>query len=148
MVLPSWFRRVVAAPKKSRPIVCRRGRIRPRIEMLEDRCLLTAYTVNSLLDSNTGSGDAGTLRYVINQANTNHTGTAVSPDIIQFDVSGTIDVGSISGGALPTLANNEVVVIDGTTAPGYSGTPLDHPRWDGRGSKRQRLDPQRRVEYG
>lgn len=120
MSVPSWFRRGIAVPKSKRPTQCRRSRIRPRIEMLEDRSLLTTYTVNTLLDTNTGSGDTGTLRYVINQANTNHTGTAASPDLIQFSVSGTILVGS----SLPSLASNEVAVIDGTTAPGYSGTPV------------------------
>lgn len=122
MPLPSWLRRVAAAPKSVRPIPCRRTR--PVIEILEDRCLLTTYTVNSLLDTNAGIGNTGTLRFVLNQANANHTGTAASPDIIQFATGGgTIDVDSANGGA-PTLAANEVAVIDATTETGYTGTPL------------------------
>lgn len=120
----SWFRGVVGAPKSSRRLPSRGHRIRPCVEILEDRCLLTTYTVNSLVDTNTGMSNDGTLRYVINQANANHTGTADSPDVIQFSVSGTIDVGSSAGGALPSVASNEVVVLDGTTAPSYAGTPM------------------------
>ncbi|HWG43169.1 MAG TPA: right-handed parallel beta-helix repeat-containing protein [Gemmataceae bacterium] len=83
----------------------------------------TVYTVNSLLDTNTGSGDAGTLRYVINQANANNTGVAGTPDIIQFATGGgTIAVDSADGGALPALT--DVAVIDATTEIGYSGIPL------------------------
>jgi hypothetical protein len=119
---PSWLRRFVPIRKASRPAPRRRSRIQPRIERLEDRCLLsTIYTVTSLGDGNT----LGTLRYAINQANANHTGTAVSPDQIQFTTSGgTIDVSSADGGALPALASNEVAIIDGTTATGYNGTPV------------------------
>lgn len=116
-----WLRRFVPTPKAKRAVKLPRRRIRPRVEILEDRCLLsTTYTVSSLSDSNT----PGTLRYAINQANANPTGTAMSPDVIQFSVAGTINVGSSSLGALPTLASNEVVVIDGTSAPDYAGAPV------------------------
>jgi hypothetical protein len=124
--LSAWLRRFHSTPKSKRSAKFRRRRIRPGIEILEERSLLsTTYTVTSLLDTNTGVGDAGTLRYVLNQANTNHTGTAASPDLIQFATgSGTIDVNAANGGALPGLASNEVAVIDGTTATGYNGTPI------------------------
>src|SRR5581483_6029340 len=56
----------------------------------------------------------GTLRFAINQANVNHTGTAASPDQIQFTTgAGTI---SVTGTPLPAL--------DATTAAGFSGTPI------------------------
>jgi hypothetical protein len=42
-----------------------RGRVAPGLEPLEDRMLLTTYSVNSTADTNTGSGDSGTLRYAI-----------------------------------------------------------------------------------
>jgi len=110
MALPSWLRRAVAAPKSIRPIPCRRTR--PRLEMLEERCLLSTYTVTSLADD----GSAGTLRYVIAEANTADTGTAATPDIINFQegLSGTIDLSS----ALPALT--DIAEIE---APTVSGTP-------------------------
>ncbi len=124
--LSTWFRGFRSPQKKAKRLVPFRRRLfRPSIEILEDRSLLsTTYTVTSLLDTNTGSGDSGTLRYVLNQANANHTGTATSPDSIQFAVSGTIYVNAANGGALPGLASDEVAVIDGTSAPGFNGTPL------------------------
>jgi parallel beta-helix repeat protein len=121
MGLPSWIHRVVPVQKALRPAKLHRRRVQPRLELLEDRCLLSAttYTVNSLLDTNTGSGDAGTLRYVINQANTTNTGTAVSPDLIQFTVSGAIGVTA----ALPTLT--DVANIEAPTVSGVPTITLD-----------------------
>ena len=99
---------------------------RLQLEFLEDRCVPTTYTVNSLLDTDIGVGDSGSLRYLINLANANHTGTPGAPDLIDFATGGgTISVGALTAGAaLPALANNEVVVIDATTEAGYGGTPL------------------------
>ncbi len=124
--LSAWLRRFPSSPKTKRSVKLRCQRVLPSIEVLEDRSLLsTTYTVTSLLDTNTGIGDAGTLRYVLNQANANHTGTAADPDLIQFATgSGTIAVNAANGGALPGLASNEVAVIDATTATGYNGTPV------------------------
>lgn len=124
--LRSWFPRFRSQLQANRGSKYRRRWLRPRLEILEDRCLLsTTYSVNSLLDTNSGSGDAGTMRYVLNQANANHTGTAGSPDVIKFNTSGgTIAVDSADGGPLPALASNEVAIIDGTTATGYNGTPI------------------------
>lgn len=120
--LSTWLRRFRSSPKSELPTKFLRRRVRPAIEMLEDRSLLsTVYTVTSLVDTNT----PGTLRYEINQANANHTGTAASPDTIQFATSGgVIAVSAGSGGSLPALASNEVADIDATTATGYNGTPI------------------------
>ena len=125
--LSRWFRRSNRSSKINTSVDFRRSRFQPLVEELEERCVpATMYTVNSLLDTNTGTGNSGTLRFVLNLANTNHTGTAASPDTIQFATGGgSIMVGADTLGApLPALANNEVAVIDGTTEAGYNGTPL------------------------
>ena len=122
--LARWFRRFLQAPQ-ARRCAERSCRVPLHIEGLEVRCVpSTTYTVTILSDVDPGGAStSGTLRHVIDLANLNHTGTAVSPDLIQFSTSGTISVDLLDGGPL-ALANNEVAVIDGTTAPGYSGTPL------------------------
>ncbi len=80
---------------------CRPGHHRPRrrfdVEALEDRALLlTMWTVNSLYDSGTGSGQSGDLRYVITQAD-----QMPGDNTITFSVTGTITLNS----ALPDLSN-------------------------------------------
>jgi hypothetical protein len=69
------------------------GLYRPRLEMLEDRTLLSVFTVDHLADDMVGSGLNGSLRYsIIN---------AADGDDIQFAVTGTINL----GGALPNLTH-------------------------------------------
>lgn len=86
---------------------------RPGCESLEDRRLLAAFLVTSTLDN----GSAGTLRYAIEQAD-----AASGTSVIDFRLPGsgpqTIDLSS----PLPSITNP--VTIDGTSQPGYSGTPL------------------------
>ena len=64
----------------------RRGRRLLVLEGLEDRLLLsgnpTIYTVNSTGNGTTGTGDSGTLPYVIGQANAN---TNAAGSVIEFD---------------------------------------------------------------
>src|SRR5262249_15711852 len=110
-----WFRRFLHGSESRRwSTKPRHSLSRPYLEYLEDRCVPSTYRVNDLGDSG-----IGTLRWAITQANSNNTGTASSPDQIQFAVSGTIDV---MGTPLPALT--DIAVIDGTTAPGYAGTPV------------------------
>jgi hypothetical protein len=78
------------------------------IESLEDRLLLTAFTVLNLNDQGSGS-----LRQAILNANSSH-----GADVINFGVAGTITLAS----ALPTLTGQ--VNIDGTTATGFAGMPV------------------------
>jgi hypothetical protein len=80
-------------------------RLVPRLEALEDRTLLSTYTVNSLTDTGTGSGLTGDLRYCITNATSGN-------DTIDFapGLSGTIQLQS----ALPTL--NASVAIQGPGA--------------------------------
>src|SRR6266436_3261620 len=103
----SWFRlRSVRAPKTGRRARLLGRTLQPHLEQLEDRCVPSStYLVTNFADSNT----PGTLRFAINQANANHTGTAASPDQIQFTTgAGTIGV---AGTPLAPLAANEVVVL-------------------------------------
>jgi parallel beta-helix repeat protein len=75
---------------------------------LEDRLVPSTFVVTTLSD-----GGAGSLRQAIQQANV-HAGA----DVISFDVAGTIELSS----ALPAVTGE--VDLDGTTAPGYAGTPV------------------------
>jgi hypothetical protein len=83
----------------------------PRLEELEGRSLLSTFTVTTASDSG-----AGSLRQAILDANST-TGT----NTISFAIGSgaqTIKPASV----LPVITNP--VVIDGTTQPGYSGTPI------------------------
>lgn len=87
----------------------RKPAARPLIlETLEDRTVPSTFTVSTL-----ASSGAGSLRQAIQEANA-HPGA----DVIQFDVAGTIELRS----ALPAITGT--VNIDGSTAPGFAGTPV------------------------
>ncbi|MFM8984447.1 MAG: right-handed parallel beta-helix repeat-containing protein, partial [Planctomycetia bacterium] len=88
----------------------RRGRRRLhslRAEVLESRALLATFTVSNLMNAGTGS-----LRAAIQQANANP-----GADAIVFTTAGTIPLSS----ALPAVT--DTVAIDGSTAPGFVGSP-------------------------
>jgi titin len=70
------------------------------------------YTVTNVADSGTGS-----LRQAMLNANGN-----LGLDTITFNVAGTGPFTIIPASALPTIT--DPVIIDGTTQPGYAGTPL------------------------
>jgi parallel beta-helix repeat protein len=78
----------------------------------------TIFTVNSLANTNTGTGTTGTLRFCMNIA----TITPGGPHTITFSVAGTIAILS-DPNVLPTITSTGLI-IDGTTAPGYAGIPL------------------------
>jgi hypothetical protein len=61
--------------------------VRPLLESLEDRNLLSTYTVNALTDTGAGSGQTGDLRYCVTHATSGQ-------DTITFGVTGTITLQS------------------------------------------------------
>jgi hypothetical protein len=120
-------------PANRRALIARRSlstqstrRLRRRrtwsIEALEDRTLLSTFTVNSLGDTGTGTGTSGDLRYCITQAD----GTTGN-NTINFSVTGTITLNS----QLPDLSNTTGLTdIEGPGAAnltvarsGATGTP-------------------------
>lgn len=78
-----------------------------RAEALEPRTLLTTFTVSNLLNAG-----AGSLRAAINQANANP-----GADEIAFAVVGTVPLSTV----LPAIT--DAVSIDGSTGPGFVGSP-------------------------
>jgi hypothetical protein len=116
-----WFRSVLDAllARSTRPV----SRVRPRLETLEDRLVLSTYTVNSLGDTGAGSGLAGDLRYCLTHATS-------GSDTITFaqGLTGTIAISEQT--PLPTL--NASVAIQG---PGANQINVDATTsWTGGGS--------------
>jgi titin len=87
----------------------------------------TTYTVSNLLDNNTSTGvNQGDLRWCLNQVVTN---AASGPHVINFNVSGTINSGSMYP-AIPNITGG--LTINGFTAPGWTLNPIvviDGPGW-------------------
>src|SRR5438552_13420125 len=109
-MLPNAWRRWLQSPSKHPST---RGRLfRPQLELLEDRTLLSTFTVIDTSDSG-----AGSLRQAILDANA-HSGA----DVIQFNVAG----GGVHAiqplSALPIIT--DAVTIDGYSQPGASPNTL------------------------
>jgi hypothetical protein len=93
---------------------------RPRLEVLEDRTLLSTYLVDHLADDMVGTGTSGSLRYAITNA--------VNGDTINFAVTGTISLTDW----LPDLTHNisingpgpDLLTVDGGGSPASSCTRL------------------------
>ena len=99
---------------KRRRVTYRAGRNSTgfRLELLEDRMLLTTYQVSSANDSGPGS-----LRAAILAVNSD-----TLPDTIDFDLAGALPQTIALDTPLPAITNQ--VKVDGTTEPGYAGKPL------------------------
>jgi Bacterial Ig domain len=92
----------------------RRFAITPDVfRLLEERCLLSVYTVTDPSDG----GGSGTLRSIIGQVNSDS-----SPDTVDFSLPGSAPFVIQLTSALPQVTNS--VVIDGTSQPGYAGQPI------------------------
>jgi titin len=112
-MFPTWLRRRLRQLSSRRQLCSPAARtFSPRLEALEDRVLLSVYTVINTNDSGDGS-----LRQAILNVNSGSGG-----DTIAFDING----GGVQTihplSALPTVTKS--VTIDGTTQPGYNGSPL------------------------
>jgi parallel beta-helix repeat protein len=107
------LQRILASTKrKSKPF--RRSspqRFRPRVESIEARLLLSTITVTNLNDAGTGS-----LRQAILEANAL---PGKSVEQVNFAVAGTI---TLTSGPLAPISHP--LNINGTSAPGFLGTPL------------------------
>ncbi|MFI5454073.1 MAG: FG-GAP-like repeat-containing protein [Isosphaerales bacterium] len=88
-------------------------RLRPRLEVMEDRTLLTAFLV-----TNTDNSGPGSLRQAILSANA----VKGSGDVIDFAIPGAGVHAIEPSSALPPITGS--VLIDGTSQPGYEGAPL------------------------
>ncbi len=138
MGLRSWFlRRSVLAQqgafqnsRSGRPRK-RRTTCKPSMELLEARILLSTYVVTTTADNGENSNPtAGSLRAAIVQANLAATGTAATPDVVDFNIPAT-DSGyqSATGSytiqpptGLPLIF--DTMIIDGSSQPGYVGSPI------------------------
>src|SRR6516164_2476129 len=91
----------------------RRWRLQPTLLALEDRRLLSTFTVNSTGDTGTGSGLVGDLRYCITQAN-----SAGGDETIDFDstVFGTPQTITLSGTQLELSDTTGTETITGPAA--------------------------------
>src|SRR5262245_34428268 len=119
MSLYSCLKNIAAAIGKRQPHAGRRAlrrkntfvtRRRPMLELLEDRCLPSTFTVVNVNDSG-----AGSLRQAIVDAN-----NAAGADTIQFNIpgAGVHTITPASGSQLPFIT--DPVTIDGYTQPGSS----------------------------
>lgn len=114
------FRKRAATTRKANKSTAKHTRRSFRLEPLEDRSVLSTFSV-----VNTDDAGSGSLRQAILDANAN-----AGDDTIDFSVAGTIQ---LTSGALPTIT--DTLDIDGTTAPGYAGSApvveIDFNQFDG-----------------
>src|SRR5262249_1245057 len=111
MALPSWVRNLFTR-RVRRPIGRASSRPRPALEVLEDRWCPATYTVDRLGDSGAGSGNAGDLRYCINQANAQ---PGEGTDVFDKGVFGTAQTITLTHGQLE-LKDTAVTMITGSAA--------------------------------
>src|SRR5438477_12931287 len=109
MLFSSRPRCAQSTSRRNQSALLRRN-VRPRLELLEDRCLPSTFSVLNTSDSGPGS-----LRQALLDAN-----AAPGADLITFNIGNghqTITPAS----ALPDVT--DPVTIDGATQPGFAGNP-------------------------
>jgi hypothetical protein len=112
--LRSWLKPTTRVSPSQRREGVQRRRYRPALEALEGRALPSTFLVTNTLDHGAGSLRAAMLKV-------NHD-TVNQVDVIDFKISGT-GVQTINLlSELPILTHP--VNVDGTSQPGYAGTPL------------------------
>ncbi len=90
------------------------ARRRLQLKALEDRCLLSTFTV-----INTNDSGAGSLRAAITRVNAD---TQPGIDTINFAIGSGAKTIKVGNYALPSILH--AVVIDGSSQPGFAGSPL------------------------
>src|SRR5262249_10488145 len=100
-----------------------RRRFRPTLEILEERTLLSTYTVDRLGDANAGTGNSGVLRYCIKQADARGDVNPIFFDPIVFATHQTITLGSTAfeltrpaGAGVPVGFLGSLLTITGPAA--------------------------------
>src|SRR5262249_967936 len=93
MIAPSWIRRLFARTTRTVRRAPARRRSRPALEILEDRVLLSVFTVDRLGETGAGSGNSGDLRYCIVNANSNNQANTIQFDATVFATHQTITLG-------------------------------------------------------
>ena len=107
----------------SRPFSLQRVRryaLRPVLELMEERTLLSTFVVNTTNDLDRAGGlpvGQESLRQAIEDVNADST-----PDVIDFNIGGGGHQVITLASQLPTIT--DTVTIDGTSQPGYSGSPI------------------------
>jgi Bacterial Ig-like domain (group 3) len=114
------------SPSRGRHARNRSGKRTIGLEALEDRRLMsgaTVYTVNSTSSSSTGTGDSGTLPYIVGQANANPNaaGSEIEFDPTVFTGSPAQRITLTSVLELSETAGPEVIDGPGSTAVTVSG---------------------------
>jgi Domain of unknown function DUF11 len=110
------MRRRPFGPESAGATVRRKSASRLRIEMLEDRRLLTTLFVTNVNDNGPGS-----LRQAILDSN-----SGAGSDVIDFNINGSgVHTISLTTTPLPTI--QDTVLIDGTTQPSNGGTTVTTP---------------------
>jgi hypothetical protein len=129
-MLPAWSRKMISqhstSTKRGRTGSGLQARYLLRLEPLEDRVVLTTFTVTNTLDS--ALGPMSSLRWAINQANNDPAGG----DTIEFNIPISKLKPITVNSALPPIMRPNTT-IDGTSQPGFADTHTPQIEIDGSG---------------